>query len=34
MVAHLEQRLMLGTEPRFTEGRHRLMESLRALGMP
>ncbi len=34
VVAHLEQRLMLGTEPRFTEGRQRLVESLRALGMP
>jgi TolB-like protein len=33
-VAHLEQRMMLGTEPRFVEGRQRMVESLRALGMP
>ena len=33
-VAHLEQRLMLGGEPRFAEGRQRMMDSLRALQMP
>ena len=33
-VAHLEQRLMLGTEPRFVEGRQRMVDSLRQLGMP
>ena len=33
-VAHLEQRLLLGTEPRFVEGRQRMIDSLRALGMP
>jgi TolB-like protein len=33
-VAHLEQRLLPGTEPRFVEGRQRMVDSLRALGMP
>jgi TolB-like protein len=33
-VAHLEQRMVRGTEPRLIEGRQRLMDSLRALGMP
>ncbi len=33
-VAHLEQRLLLGTEPRFVEGRQRMIDSLRELGMP
>jgi adenylate cyclase len=33
-VAHVEQRMMLGTEPRLVEGRQRLMDSLRAVGMP
>ena len=33
-LAHLEQRLMLGTQPRFVEGRQRMSDSLRALGIP
>ena len=32
-AAHL-QRLMMGTEPRYVEGRQRMIDSLRALGMP
>jgi predicted Zn-dependent protease len=28
------ERLLIGTEPRFVEGRQRMIDSLRALGMP
>lgn len=33
-LAHLEQRLMMGTEPQLVEGRQRMIDSLRALGVP
>jgi tetratricopeptide (TPR) repeat protein len=33
-LAHLGQRLMMGTEPRLVEGRQRMIDSLQALGIP